>query len=238
MPCKQRSCKDWNKFCIRQSPAAIHPQSRAKGPTAIRHATNMAEAESPSCEEKLFVKIRLAIYGGAAGGGKTYALLLEPLRHIGNSEFGCVAFRKTSNQITAEGGLWDTSYLIYPQCGGEPRKTPPHSWTFPSGMKITFAHIQLEKNVLDWQGTQIPLIMFDELTHFSKSRFFYMLSRNRSGSGVKGYIRASCNPDASSWVAEFINWWWDPKTGYVIPERSGKIRWMYRLNDEIHWADH
>ncbi|MEA4922171.1 MAG: phage terminase large subunit [Eubacteriaceae bacterium] len=188
-------------------------------------------------EQFLSTKADIAIYGGAAGGGKTYALLLEPLRHIGNSEFGCVAFRKTSNQITAEGGLWDTSYLIYPQCGGEPRKTPQHSWTFPSGMKITFAHMQLEKNVLDWQGTQIPLIMFDELTHFSKSQFFYMLSRNRSSSGVKGYIRASCNPDASSWVAEFINWWWDPKTGYAIPERSGKIRWMYRLNDEIHWAD-
>ena len=179
----------------------------------------------------------ICIYGGAAGGGKTFGLLMEPLRHIDNGDFGAVIFRKTSNQITAEGGLWDTSYQLYPMVGGTPKKTPSYSWTFPSGMKVTFAHMQLEKDVLNWQGTQIPLICFDELTHFKRSQFFYMLSRNRSGSGVPGYIRATCNPDASSWVAEFISWWWDPKTGYPIPERSGVIRWMYRRSDEIYWAD-
>lgn len=146
-------------------------------------------------------------------------------------------FRKTSNQITAEGGLWDTSYQIYPQCGGHPRKTPQHNWSFPSGMKVTFAHMQLERDVLAWQGTQIPLIIFDELTHFSKKQFFYMLSRNRSTSGVKGYVRATCNPDCDSWVAEFISHWIDQDTGYAIKERSGAVRWMYRENDHIHWAD-
>lgn len=188
-------------------------------------------------EEFLSTNADIAIYGGAAGGGKTFAILLEPLRHIDNGKFGAVIFRKTSNQITAEGGLWDTSYTIYPQCGGEPRKTPRHHWTFNSGMKISFAHMQLEKDVLAWQGTQIPLVMFDELTHFSKSQFFYMLSRNRSSSGVPGYVRATCNPDSDSWVAEFISWWWNQDTGYAIKERSGVVRYMYRENDVIHWGD-
>jgi predicted phage terminase large subunit-like protein len=64
-----------------------------------------------------------------------------------------------------------------------------------------------------------------------------MLSRNRSTCGVKPYIRATCNPDADSWVAEFIAWWIDQETGYPIPERSGKIRWFIRLNDAFLWAD-
>ena len=88
----------------------------------------------------------------------------------------------------------------------------------------------------NWQE-QIAMISFDELTHFSKTQFFYMLSRNRTLCGVKPYIRATCNPDADSWVADFIAWWINQDTGYPIPERSGKIRWMYRLNDEIHWGN-
>lgn len=81
------------------------------------------------------------------------------------------------------------------------------------------------------------MIGYDELTHFTKRQFFYMLSRNRSGCGVKPYIRATCNPDADSWVAEFISWWISPDTGYPIPERSGKIRYMVRVNEEIRWSD-
>lgn len=81
------------------------------------------------------------------------------------------------------------------------------------------------------------MIGFDELTHFSKHQFFYMLSRNRTDSGVAPYVRATCNPDADSWVADFIKWWITPETGYPIPERSGVIRYMVRLNDEIIWGD-
>lgn len=179
----------------------------------------------------------IAIYGGAAGGGKSYALLLEPLRHIHTPGFGAVIFRKNSNQILAEGGLWDTSFQLYPMAGGTPIKTPTPKWKWRSGAKVTFSHLQLENDVLSWQGSQIAMIGFDELTHFSKAQFFYMLSRNRTLCGVKPYIRATCNPDADSWVADFIAWWIDQDTGYPIQEKSGKIRWMYRLNDEIHWAD-
>ena len=174
---------------------------------------------------------------GTAGGGKTFALLLEPLHYINNSKFGAVIFRKNNNQIFAEGGLWDTACNIYPYCGGRAVKSPVSVWRFPSGMKVTFSHIELEKDVLKWQGSQIPLLLFDELTHFTKKQFFYMLSRNRSTCGVKPYVRATCNPDSESWVAEFISWWWDEKTGYPIAERSGKIRWFIRRNDTLYWAD-
>lgn len=88
-----------------------------------------------------------------------------------------------------------------------------------------------------WQGSQISLIGFDELTHFTKRQFFYMLSRNRSTCGVAPYVRATCNPDSDSFVADLIAWWIDRHTGYPIPERSGVIRYMGRLNDEILWGD-
>jgi len=180
----------------------------------------------------------LGFYGGAAGGGKTWGLLLEPLRHINNPLFRAVIFRRTFPQIINPGGLHDEAMSLYPLIGGV--DTQPSSgitWTFPSGAVVRFAHMQHEKNRLDWQGAQIPLIAFDELTHFTEDQFFYMLSRNRSTSGVRPYIRATTNPDAGSWVAKFTQWWWDPATGYAIPERSGVIRWFVREGGEIIWSD-
>ncbi len=188
-------------------------------------------------EKFLACSADICIYGGAAGGGKSYALLLEPLRHIGNKQFAAVAFRRTSPQILNPGGLWSESFNIYSLFGATPKLNPKPMWIFPSGATITFSHLEMEQTKYDWQGSQIPLIMFDELTHFSETVFFYMLSRNRSMCGIKPYIRATCNPDADSWVAKLIAWWIDPDTGYPIEERCGKIRWFLRRDDTIYWAD-
>jgi hypothetical protein len=56
----------------------------------------------------------IAVYGGAAGGGKSFGILLEGARHTPNKDFGGVIFRRTSPMITNEGGLWDESNKIYP----------------------------------------------------------------------------------------------------------------------------
>lgn len=178
----------------------------------------------------------IAIYGGAAGGGKTWALLMEPLRHIANPGFGAVFFRRSTVQVRNEGGLWDESEKLYPIIGATPREHVL-SWEFPAGATVSFAHLEHDKTVLNWQGSQIPLICFDELTHFSQKQFWYMVSRNRSMCGVRPYIRATCNPDADSWVAEFIAWWIDQETGLPITERAGVVRWFVRINDALVWAD-
>lgn len=175
----------------------------------------------------------IAIYGGAAGGGKTWGLLLEPLRHIDNKDFGAVIFRRTYPMVMAEGGMWDESYKLYPHLQARPKITNL-SWQFPSGARVRFAHMQYEKNRIDWQGAQIALIEFDELTHFTKQQFFYMFSRNRSTCGVIPYMRAATNPDADSWVSAFISWWIGDD-GYAIPERAGVLRWMVRIDDELQW---
>lgn len=180
----------------------------------------------------------ICVYGGAAGGGKTFGLLLEPLRHKNNKNFNAVIFRRDYTQVTAPGGLWDSSRKVYSLVKGSyPLKTPKLHWTFSSGATVNFAHLGSDDDCEGWQGSQITMLGFDELTHFSEYQFFYMLSRNRTDSGVAPYVRATCNPDADSWVAGFISWWIDQETGYPIPERSGKVRWMVRLNEVLYWFD-
>src|SRR5712671_4330124 len=117
----------------------------------------------------------ICIYGGAAGGGKTVGLILEPLRHVGRVPgFTAVFFRRTTPQITNPGGLWDESQNFYPRLGGTPHLRA-QEWRWPRGGKIKFSHLQLRTTVHDWQGAQITLICFDELTHFTAHQFFYMV---------------------------------------------------------------
>lgn len=118
---------------------------------------------------------------------------------------------------------------------GYPRQSSLE-WAFPSGMRVKFAHLEMDSSVYDWQGSQIAMIGWDELTTFTEKQFTFMMSRNRSSSGVPGYMRATCNPDADSWVRRWVDWWIDAD-GYPIPERSGKLRWFLRRDDNLVWAD-
>lgn len=175
----------------------------------------------------------LAVYGGAAGGGKSWALLMEPLRHVYNPKFGATIFRRTSPQVRNKGGLWDTSQQLYPLLGARAREASLE-WVFPSGATVRFAHMEHESDRFNWQGAQVPLLGFDELSHFTEAQFFYMLSRSRSVSGVRGYVRATTNPEPDSWIRRFIDWWIG-EDGFAIPERSGVLRWMLRSGDELMW---
>lgn len=188
-------------------------------------------------ERALACRADIAILGGAAGGGKTWVELYEPMRHMANKYFRAVIFRRTMPQIKGPGGLWDASQRLYPLAKAIPRETF-HDWSFPSGAQVLMRQIEHEKNLMDWQGTEIDLIEFDELTHFTQKMFTYFLSRGRSStSGIQSYIRATCNPDPDSWVAQLLEWWIDQETGYPIPERSGVIRYMTCVDDVFVWGD-
>jgi predicted phage terminase large subunit-like protein len=179
----------------------------------------------------------ICIYGGAAGGGKTVGLILEPLRHATRVvNFTAVFFRRSTPQITNPGGLWDESQNFYPRLGGTPH-VGLREWRWRRGGRIKFSHLQFDSTVYDWQGAQIALICFDELTHFTAHQFFYMVSRNRSTCGVRPYIRATCNPDADSWVADFLSWWIDQESGLPFAERAGVLRYYVRIAEKTIWAD-
>lgn len=177
----------------------------------------------------------IAVYGGAAGGGKTFALLLDPLRNVHIPRFGGVIFRRTMEQVRSVGGLWDESLEIYSTTGAVPIQSRL-TWEFPHESTLRFRHLQHEKDKLQYQGAQFAFLGFDELTHFSESQFFYLLSRNRSTSGVHPYVRATTNPDANSWVKRFLAPWVDGR--FLKPAVSGEVRWFKRDGGHIVWVEH
>ncbi|MGN6438182.1 MAG: terminase large subunit domain-containing protein [Agriterribacter sp.] len=198
-------------------------------------------------EDFLSSEADIVIGGGAAGAGKTFAELLEALRHKEVPKFNAMFFRRTTVQIRTPGGLWDESSSLYPLFGGN-SNSQHLTWYFKSGALVKFSHLEHEQDIYQHQGGQYCLIIFDELTHFTKKQFMYLLSRNRSVCGVKPYVRATCNPDAESFVAEMIEWYIDqeerlpngepnPHYGYPIEERVGKIRYFLVDKDEFVWGD-
>lgn len=181
----------------------------------------------------------IVIGGGAAGGGKTVWLEFEGAKGVHFKDFTGIIFRRQYNDIISPGGVWDTSIPIYESLNGYGVRGNCE-WTFPSNAKIKFSHLNTENDKYNHQGPAYTYIGFDELTQFSKTQFFYLLSRNRNFGSCKmrPYCRGSCNPDADSWVADLISWWWDKETGYPIPERQGVIRYFIRDddNDDIEWV--
>lgn len=138
------------------------------------------------------------LYGGAAGGGKSDALLVEALRQVHIPHYRAIIFRKTYPQLTE---LIDRSQALYtPAFPKAKYNDSKHCWTFPSGAKIFFGSMQYAKNKTDYQGKRYDLICFDELTHFTWDEYSYMFSRNRPSKKPKSkektrcYIRASTNP--------------------------------------------
>lgn len=183
----------------------------------------------------------ILFYGGAAGGGKTWTLLLEPIYHKDNAQFRAVMFRRTMPNITNAGSMWDQSMKLYPYAGAVPNASK-YLWTFPSNARVEFGSLQHEQSVLDWKSSEIALIGFDQVEEFTESMFWYMVSRNRSTCGIKPYIRCTINPvpeddKIGGWAHKIISWWLDEATGIPIPERDGVIRWFIRVGDALQWFD-
>lgn len=193
-------------------------------------------------EEFLSSSADITIFGGSAGVGKTYGLLMEPTRHLHRASFGAVIFRRTRPQLTVEGGMWDESHTLYKPMNGRPNSTLLH-WDFPAESRVTFAGLQYESDIYSYDGAQIPLLAFDQLESFTEKQWWYLQSRNRTTMGIRPYTRATCNPKPGSWLERLLEWWiyQDPEDeewyGYAIPERSGSVRFFIRINKEIFWAD-
>lgn len=99
----------------------------------------------------------IIFYGGGAGGGKSWAILLESLRNHKNPRFNATYFRRTFPQIRNPGGLWDASMAVFPMVGAAPRSSDL-KWLFPSGAYAVMRHLKQESNVLDWQGTELVYV--------------------------------------------------------------------------------
>lgn len=147
-----------------------------------------------------------ALYGGAAGGGKSEALVAEALRQAHIPHYRALILRKTYPELSE---LIDKSQRYYRGAfPGAQWSEARHMWRFPSGAKIYFGAMQHTNDRFKYQGRAYDYIAFDELTHFTQDEYLYLLSRNRaSGPGTRVYLRASANPGGigHGWVkARFL----------------------------------
>lgn len=144
-----------------------------------------------------------ALYGGAAGGGKSDCALVEGLRQVHIPYYRGLILRKTFPQLTE---LMDRSAELYRRAFPRAKfNEAKHVWTFPSGAKIYFGSLQHTKDRLNYQGKRYDYIDFDELTHFLWEEYSYLFSRNRpNGPDTRCYIRAQANPGGvgHGWVKE------------------------------------
>ena len=125
-----------------------------------------------------------ALYGGAAGGGKSDALVIEALRQVHIAHYKALILRKTYPQLRE---LIDKTLNYYPRAFPSARyNASTHTWHFKSGAKIIFGAMQHTKDRLQYQGQAFDFVAFDELTHFSWEEYSYLFSRNRpNGAGTR-----------------------------------------------------
>ena len=144
-----------------------------------------------------------ALYGGAAGGGKSDCALAEALRQVHIPHYRGLILRKTYPQLSE---LIDRSFAIYsPFSPKAIYNESKHFWRFPSGAKIYFGSLAHTDDRYNYQGKRYDFIDFDELTQFTYDEYSYLFSRNRpSGPGTRCYMRAQANPGGigHGWVKE------------------------------------
>jgi phage terminase large subunit-like protein len=179
----------------------------------------------------------IVFYGGHAGGGKTFALLMEPLRHIYNRRFIATFIRRYYPDFTQPGGIIDESMELYPGVGLT-FKQQPMTWHGPGFGKISLRNIPDNYNEYRdaLAGMQTALLCLDQAEQLTADQFFFLLTRLRSTSGVQPYVRATCNPDPDSFLASFLSWYIDPATGLPIPERCGVVRYFVKVDDDVCWG--
>lgn len=143
------------------------------------------------------------LYGGAAGGGKSDALIAEALRQVHIPHYKGLILRRTYPQLSE---LIDKSLLLYPRAvPGARYNSTTHTWSFPSGAKIVFGSMNRKQDRINYQGKAYDFIGFDELTHFDYDEYTYLYSRARpNGPGTRVYIRATTNPGGKGhgWVKD------------------------------------
>lgn len=189
----------------------------------------------------------IVFYGGAAGSGKSHALVMDALQYIHDPDYYAVYFRQNTTQL--DGSLWPLAKRMYAPFGAVFREKDKTA-TFPSGAKIKFAYMELEKHAEFHQGIEYSGIYWDEFTHFSEYQFHYLRSRMRSRSENESYMKCSMNPDRDHFVYDWISPYLykedqiNPETGECddddkrkgCPDRSicGKVRYFVIMGNDLH----
>ncbi|MDD1770019.1 MAG: phage terminase large subunit [Methanomassiliicoccales archaeon] len=163
------------------------------------------------------------MYGGAAGGGKSSSAVAFPLKWAHLHGMRSLILRRQSKDLD---DIIHKSWDLYPTvCPGASKVQSPHyRWTFPSGAEVTLSHCNNEDDWKSYDGWEINLLIFDELTHFTEQQYTFLIGRNRSSRpGLPVYVRATTNPGGTGheWVFKRWSAWLNPNfKARGLPERS------------------
>ena len=154
------------------------------------------------------------LYGGAAGGGKSYAMLVDPLRYAHRKAHRALILRRSMPELRE---MIDKSRELYPQAfPGAKFREVEKLWNFPSGAKVEFGFLERDADVYRYQGQAYSWIGFDEITHLpTEFSWNYLASRLRTTDPeIQTYLRCTANPGGvgSQWV----------KKRYIEPSESNK----------------
>ena len=134
------------------------------------------------------------LYGGAAGGGKSFAMLVDPLRFMNRSEHRALLLRRSMPELRE---LIDKSRELYTKAfPGAKFREVEKVWKFPSGATLEFGYLDRDADVYRYQGQSYSWIGIDELTQYpTEFPLQYLQSRLRTtDSEIKPYIRCTANP--------------------------------------------
>lgn len=160
---------------------------------------------TPKQQAFLWLTCREAFYGGAAGGGKSDALLMAALQYVDIPSYAAIIFRRTYTDLILPEALMDRAQeWLGPTDARWSDKAK--TWIFPSGATLSFAYLDAEKDKFRYQSAAFQYIAFDELTQFSESQYRYLFSRLRrlEGAAVPLRMRSASNPgdQGHQWVKQ------------------------------------
>ena len=142
------------------------------------------------------------LYGGAAGGGKSFAMIIDPLRYCHKKAHRALILRRSMPELRE---MIDKSRELYPQAfPGAKFREVEKLWNFPSGAKVEFGFLERDADVYRYQGQAYSWIGFDEITHLpTEFSWNYLASRLRTTDPeIQTYLRCTANPGGvgSHWV--------------------------------------
>lgn len=147
-----------------------------------------------------------AFYGGAAGGGKSDALLMAALQYIQYPGYAAILFRRSFSDLALPGALLERAFNWLSQVGQARWVERDKRWQFGRGGSLSFGYLDGPRDHFRYQSAEFQFIGFDELTQFDAKQYLYLFSRLRRLKGVTipPRVRAASNPGGigHSWVKQ------------------------------------